>query len=142
MRHISIPMPFGGRMHLAFEQNGASHPRGLAFGSNVKARRFSAEAKSALEISTHLPFEKIAHLRATDRLAGRPAMLMNDLQKMRLIEDFDLGSGLVTNVGVLALANDSNWSAVNALNSLFAKMKYHATGTGATAAAATDIKLQ
>src|SRR5258708_1021320 len=54
----------------------------------------------------------------------------------------DLGSGLVTNVGVLALANDFGWSATNALNSLFAKMKYHASGTGVTAAAATDIKLQ
>lgn len=54
----------------------------------------------------------------------------------------DLGSGLVTNVGVLALSNDFGWSATNALNSLFAKLKYHASGTGATAAAATDIKLQ
>lgn len=59
-----------------------------------------------------------------------------------LIEERDLGSGLTTNVGALALANDSNWSATNALNSLFAKLKYHASGTGATAAAATDIKLQ
>src|SRR5215471_15142445 len=60
----------------------------------------------------------------------------------RLIEERDLGSGLTTNVGSLALANDALWSATNALNSLFAKMKYHASGTGATAAAATDIKLQ
>lgn len=59
-----------------------------------------------------------------------------------LIEERDLGSGLTTNVGSLALANDFAWSATNALNSLFAKMKYHASGTGATAAAATDIKLQ
>jgi hypothetical protein len=59
-----------------------------------------------------------------------------------LIEARHLGSGLTTNVGSLALANDFAWSAVNALNSLFAKMKYHASGTGATAAAATDIKLQ
>jgi hypothetical protein len=59
-----------------------------------------------------------------------------------LITQRDLGSGLTTNVGALALANDSNWSAVNALNSLFAKLKYHASGTGTTAAAATDIKLQ
>ena len=58
-----------------------------------------------------------------------------------LIEERDLGSGLTTNVGSLALANDFAWSAVNALNSLFAKMKYHASGTSATAAAATDIKL-
>lgn len=54
----------------------------------------------------------------------------------------NLGSGLVTNVGVLALSQDFGWTATNALNSLFAKMKYHASGTGATAAAATDIKLQ
>jgi hypothetical protein len=59
----------------------------------------------------------------------------------RLIEERDLGSGLTTNVGSLALANDALWSATNALNSLFAKMKYHASGTSATAAAATDIKL-
>lgn len=57
-------------------------------------------------------------------------------------KEYNLGSGLVTNVGVLALANDANWSATNALNSLFHSLKYHATGTGATAAAATDIKLQ
>lgn len=60
----------------------------------------------------------------------------------RLVEERDLGSGLTTNVGSLALANDFAWSATNALNSLFAKMKYHASGTGGTAAAATDIKLQ
>lgn len=59
-----------------------------------------------------------------------------------LIEERDLGSGLTTNVGSLALANDGFWTATNALNSVFAKMKYHASGTGATAAAATDIKLQ
>ena len=55
--------------------------------------------------------------------------------------EVDYGSGLVTNVGVLALANDANWSATNALNSLFKSLKYHATGTSSTAAAATDIKL-
>lgn len=60
----------------------------------------------------------------------------------RLVDTIDLGSGLVTNVGVLALANDFGWSAVNALNSLFAKLKYHATGKGTTSAAATDIKLE
>jgi hypothetical protein len=58
------------------------------------------------------------------------------------LKEYDLGSGLVTNVGVLALANDFAWSATNALNSLFHNLKYHASGTGATAAAATDIKLQ
>lgn len=60
----------------------------------------------------------------------------------KVVEHRDLGSGLVTNVGVLALANDFGWSVTNAPNNLFRFLKYHATGTGATAAAATDIKLQ
>jgi len=51
----------------------------------------------------------------------------------------DLGSGLVTNVGVMALANDFAW----AQNAQTLKLSnQHATGTGATAAAATDLKLQ
>jgi hypothetical protein len=55
----------------------------------------------------------------------------------------DLGSGLVTNVGVLALANDFGWANPSGTtNTTLANAKYHATGTGATAAAATDIKLQ
>jgi hypothetical protein len=55
----------------------------------------------------------------------------------------DLGSGLVTNIGVLALANDMNWAAPSgAAINLFKLLKYHASGTGATAAAATDYKLQ
>lgn len=61
----------------------------------------------------------------------------------RLIEEHDLGSGLVTNVGVLALAADFGIPGVstNPAN-LFANLKWHAWGTGATAAATTDIKLQ
>src|SRR4029077_11664315 len=59
-----------------------------------------------------------------------------------LIKDYNLGSGLVTNVGVLAMANDALWSVTNAPNNLFRTLKYHASGTGATAAASTDIKLQ
>lgn len=53
----------------------------------------------------------------------------------------DLGSGLVTNVGVTAMSNDFNWSASLALATL-KLANNHATGTGATAAAATDFKLQ
>jgi hypothetical protein len=59
-----------------------------------------------------------------------------------LIEERDLGSGLTTNVGSLAWANDFAWSPTNAPNNLLRLMKYHASGTGVTAAAATDIKLQ
>lgn len=55
----------------------------------------------------------------------------------------DLGSGLVTNLGVLAMANDFAWAAPSgaAINTL-RLAKNHATGTGVTAAAATDIALQ
>jgi len=57
--------------------------------------------------------------------------------------EVDLGSGLVTNIGVLALANDMNWAAPSgAAINLFKLLKFHATGTGATAAATTDYKLQ
>jgi hypothetical protein len=62
----------------------------------------------------------------------------------QLIDTHDLGSGLVTNVGVLALANDFAWpttGATIALNTLRV-LTNHATGTGVTAAAVTDIKLQ
>ena len=55
----------------------------------------------------------------------------------------DLGSGLVTNVGVLALANDYAWAGVSgAPVNLFSLLKNHSSGTGATAAATTDIILQ
>lgn len=58
-------------------------------------------------------------------------------------EGVDLGSGLVTNVGVLAMANDWNWAAPSggAINTLKLQ-NWHATGTGVTAAAATDMALQ
>lgn len=55
----------------------------------------------------------------------------------------DLGTGLVTNVGVLDMANEYAWANPSgAVNTTLALANWHATGTGATAAAATDIKLQ
>ena len=61
----------------------------------------------------------------------------------KLEEVRDLGSGLVTNVGVMALANDPQWAAPsgNSLATLHLA-NWHATGTGTTADAATDIALQ
>ncbi len=59
----------------------------------------------------------------------------------KLVHQYDLGSGLVTNVGVLAMANDFAWSASLNLSTL-GTQNFHATGTGATAAAATDVTLQ
>jgi hypothetical protein len=57
------------------------------------------------------------------------------------VKSYDLGSGLVTNVGVLAMANDPAWSAQLNLSTL-GTQNFVATGTGATAAAATDIACQ
>ncbi len=55
----------------------------------------------------------------------------------------DLGSGLVTNIGVLALANDMNWASPSAAAvNLFKLLKYHASGKGVTAAAATDYRIE
>lgn len=55
--------------------------------------------------------------------------------------NLDLGSGVVTNIGVTAMSSDYNWSASLALATL-KLANNHASGTGATAAAATDFKLQ
>lgn len=61
----------------------------------------------------------------------------------KIVDEFDLGSGLVTNIGVTALANDSNWQteAAEPINTLNV-CKFIDWGTGATAAAQTDFKLQ
>jgi hypothetical protein len=76
---------------------------------------------------------------------AKDVMKLNWLDKLRFGNKFsiDLGSGMVTNVGVLALANDYNFAAPSgaAINTL-KLANYHVSGTGATAAAATDIKLQ
>jgi hypothetical protein len=62
--------------------------------------------------------------------------------KGRLIEERDLGSGLTTNIGVLALAGDSQWPQTSIVTNLFKLLKYHASGKGVTAAAFTDIKIE
>lgn len=84
-------------------------------------------------ISTHLG----AILRAPDY------SVRGQMHRGAVLDEFDLGSGLVTNIGVTALANDSNWTAETAepLNTLNV-CKFMDWGTGATAAAQTDWKLQ
>ena len=67
----------------------------------------------------------------------------NHVRNGKLYDKYDLGSGLVTNVGVTALANDFAWASPSAAAvNLFKLLNYHATGTGTTAAAATDIACQ
>lgn len=59
------------------------------------------------------------------------------------LRTYDLGSGLVTNVGVLALANDFTLAGPSGAPISTLKLaNWHVTGTGTTAAATTDIKLQ
>lgn len=55
---------------------------------------------------------------------------------------YDLGSGLVTNIGVLALAGDSQWPQTSIVTNLFKLLKYQASGKGVTAAAFTDIQIE
>lgn len=59
----------------------------------------------------------------------------------KLIGQHDLGGGLVTNVGVFAMTNDFAWSASLNLSTL-GTQNFIATGTGVTAAAATDFRCQ
>lgn len=57
--------------------------------------------------------------------------------------DLNLGSGLTTNVGALALANDWNLAGPSGAPINTIKLaNWHVSGTGTNAAAATDIKLQ
>lgn len=70
-------------------------------------------------------------------------LLASLIRKGKIEGTIDLGSGLVTNVGVMSLANDFAWASPSgaAINTLKLQ-NWHATGTGSTAAAATDFKLQ
>lgn len=61
----------------------------------------------------------------------------------KIVDEFDLGSGKVTNIGVTAMANDSNWTTkmaepLNTLNIL----KYMNWGTGVGAEQSYNWKLE
>lgn len=91
----------------------------------------------------HMGLERngAAHMRGLHMGSNLKASLFN---KGRYQGTKDLGSGLVTMVGVLALASEAVTLAAPSgarINTLFLA-KNHFTGTGATAAAATDIKIQ
>ncbi len=60
-----------------------------------------------------------------------------------LIKNYNLGSGLVTNVGVMAMANDALWAAPSgaAVNTL-ATQNFVGTGIGTNAATVNDLMLQ
>lgn len=120
-----VNLPILGRLALVFDKNGtADHfPGGIAFHTDL----------SATVIRNGKPV-------AAKEVLNVPAWKRRFMSNKTAIH---LGSGLVTNVGVLALANDFNLASPSgaAINTL-KLANYHVSGTGATAAATTDIKLQ
>jgi hypothetical protein len=127
-----LNLPFFGRVLVAFDRHGA-------------ATRVTAGGAAAFETNLSVKvFDKDGNEKKVRDYFGstRLQRLWNSILYRNKTE-LDLGSGLVTNVGVLGLAYSygvPNPSAVAA--TVLGSAKYHATGTGATAAAATDIKLQ
>lgn len=105
MKNFSIPLPFAGRLHLAFERHGAAHAAGLVFGTHLRADLFHKGKWQGYK---------------------------------------DLGSGAVTNVGAMALANEAAVlaSPSGARVHVLFLANQHATGTGVTGASALDFKLQ
>lgn len=122
-----IKLPVIGRITLGTDRFGSA-TRGQMIGGSFFETNLSAKV-----------IRNGKELKAKEVMPG-----LNWLDRLRFgnKSSIDLGSGLVTNVGVLAMANDWGWSVTNAPNSVIRNAQYHATGTGATAAAATDIKLQ
>ncbi len=120
-----LKLPGIGRLAVVFDPNGsATHMGGLKFNTNLKAEVF----------------------RNGKPVEARKVLKSNWLHNMRLRNEslIDLGSGLVTNVGVMALANEAVTLASPSgarINTLFLANQ-HFSGKGVTAAAATDIKIE
>lgn len=111
----SLALPFGaGRLVLARSLNSI----GLTYDRNG-----SAITPAGLPFGTHL-------------------MAVHKDRNGRIKEIRDLGSGLVTNVGTLAMSNDFAWASPATAINVLKLANQHSSGTGATAAAVTDIKLQ
>jgi hypothetical protein len=91
------------------------------------------------------PFEFNARAYLTGHLRAKHLRVTGNrvTREKSVYDKYDFGFGVVTNVGVLAMANDALWPAPSgaAMNTL-ALCNIMATGTGATAAASTDVQLQ
>ena len=85
-------------------------------------------------------FLPIGHLYALHRDKHGHLITDNRTDFEQVAEGYDLGEGLVTNVGVFAMANDFGTSASLNLATL-ALANNHAWGTSATAATVFDIAL-
>ena len=81
------------------------------------------------------------NLRAIHRAGDRS--IRGAMQKGEILGEYDLGSGFVTNVGVTALANDSNWFANTTENlATFNTLKYMMWGTGTVESTAGYWRLE
>lgn len=122
----------------------------MGINASLKPRLIRATKKSKVYSFTIPKFGRFAYTRDP----GEASLFMSSMISTHLgaiirqpdgkiVDEIDLGSGLVTNVGVTALANDSNWQteAAEPINTLNV-CKYINWGTGVTAAAATDYQLQ
>lgn len=130
-RTKALKLPGFGRVGIEADRHGnaVNFGGGSMFKTNLAVQVFDKDG-NIKQVNDYFTPGKTRLMRAINRL------------RYKNQTELDLGSGLVTNVGVLALANDYAWSVTNAPNNLFRFLKYHATGTGVTGAAATDIKLQ
>jgi hypothetical protein len=117
------------------------------FGGDLQSRVIRAP-KIARVREVRLPFGRVAFTRdkGTGRMpmSGRGMMLSN-LGALhfdgegRLLKQYNLASGTVTNAGVNVLVNDLlDWT----IGPILDEFIYHGCGTGTTASAATDIWLQ
>lgn len=122
-------LPLIGRISIATDR----------FGSATRGKVITGDNAFETNLSV-----KVLDKNGNERKA-KDVMKLNWLDKLRFGNktSIDLGSGLVTNVGVLALANDWNLAAPSgaAINTI-KLANWHITGTGATSAAATDVKIQ
>lgn len=74
---------------------------------------------------------------------GPDRSIRGRMQKGEILGEYDLGSGKVTNVGVTALANDSNWLANTTENlATLNVLKFMNWGTGTNEGEAFNWKLQ
>lgn len=131
-----MKIPFIGRVAIFKHEEGITLAREKAgWGVGILAGN---RPKGHLSVQV---FDKDGNPKQAREVMGFMARFMGNIRGRSTV--IDLGSGVVTNVGVLAMANEYNWANPSAaVNTILALSNNHATGVGATAAAATDIKLQ
>lgn len=126
-------LPLGARVAVAGEMHGSATRAVKLTGQNAYETNLSVKV-----------FDKNGReKKVREYFGGSPLQRMLYGLIYRNKTELNLGSGLVTNVGVLAMANDFNLAGPSGAPISTLKLaNYHVTGTGATAAATTDIKLQ